>query len=525
MRRREFLIGSAAAAGSLAAPAIVRAQGAKLLKFIPQADLAVLDPVWTTAYVTRNHAAMVFDTLYGQDSSFRTSPQMVEGHVVENDGLQWTLTLRQGLKFHDDTPVLARDCVASIQRWGKRDSMGMLLIAACDEVSAPSDRQIVFKLKRPFPQLPDVLGKATNNLAAIMPERIAQTDPFKQVTEMVGSGPFRFKADERQPGALAVYEKFAGYVPCPTGTTDWMAGPKVVKVDRVEWQTIADSSTASAALQSSGVDWWELPIPDLLPILKQDANLKVEIQDPAGYIGIMRMNQLHPPFDNPAIRRAVLRAVPQADFMQAAVGEDTTMWKDGVGFFCPGTPMASSAGIPAPLSIDEARKAIAAAGYKGEKIVMLGATDLPILSAIAEVGRDLLVRLGFDVDYQATDWGTVVQRRTKRDGVDAGGWSVINNFTGGLDQLNPMTHTMLWSNGAAAAPGWPASAKLEEMRASWLSAPDEASRKKAAEAIQVQAFEDVPYVPLGQYLYATAYRKTISGVGKGFPVFWGIDKA
>jgi ABC-type transport system substrate-binding protein len=360
MRRREFLIGSALAASGLASPAIVRAQGAKLLKFVPQADLAVLDPVWTTAYVTRNHAAMVFDTLYGQDSSFRTSPQMVEGHVVENDGLQWTLTLRDGLKFHDDTPVLARDCVASIQRWGKRDSMGMLLMAACDEVSAPGDRKIVFKLKRPFPQLPDVLGKATNNLAAIMPERIAQTDPFKQVTEMVGSGPFRFKTDERQPGALAVYEKFAGYIPCPTGTTDWMAGPKLVKFDRVEWHTIADSSTASSALQTGGIDWWELPIPDLLPILKQDANLKVELQDPAGYIGIMRMNQLHPPFDNPAIRRAVLRAVAQADFMQAAVGDDKSMWKDGVGFFCPGTPMASAAGMPAPLGIDDARKAIVA---------------------------------------------------------------------------------------------------------------------------------------------------------------------
>jgi peptide/nickel transport system substrate-binding protein len=252
MRRREFLAGSAA---TLALPAVARAQGSRVLKFIPQSDLTVLDPVWTTAYVTRNHAFMVFDTLYGQDSSYRVSPQMVAGHVVENDSRRWKLTLRDGLKWHDGDRVLARDCVASVQRWGKRDAFGQALLAATDELSAPDDRTIEFRLKKPFPLLPDALGKSPSLMCAMMPERLARTDAFTQVTELVGSGPYRFVASERVPGARAVYERFPDYVPRAEGTPDWTAGPKVVNFDRVEWTTIPDASTAASALRNGEQDW------------------------------------------------------------------------------------------------------------------------------------------------------------------------------------------------------------------------------------------------------------------------------
>src|SRR3954470_17134821 len=230
--RRTMLAGSAAA---LASPAIAQNTTNKLLKFIPQADLTVLDPMWTTAYVTRNHGYMVFDTLFGLDSEYKPSPQMLAGFNTEEDGKLWTLGLRAGLKFHDGEPVRAQDCVASIQRWSKRDAFGGALMAATDELSARDDRTIVFRLKRPFALLPTALGKTQTYPPVIMPERLAKTDPNTQVTEMVGSGPFRFKADERVPGARAVYEKFAGYIPRENGTPDMTAGPKVVKVDRVEW--------------------------------------------------------------------------------------------------------------------------------------------------------------------------------------------------------------------------------------------------------------------------------------------------
>ncbi len=521
MRRRTLL----AAAATLAAPRLAAAQGAKVLKFVPQADLAVLDPVWTTAYVTRNHAYLVFDTLYGWDSQFRATPQMVQGHETSADGLTWTLRLRDGLRFHDGEPVLARDCVASLQRWGKRDNYGRLLMAATQELSAPDDRTIVFRLRAPFPQLPDALGKATNNMAAIMPARLAATDPFKQVSEMVGSGPFRFKADERVPGAQYVYERFAGYAPRADGAADWTSGPKVVNFDRVEWLVQTEPATAASALRAGQVDWWELPPPDLIPSLRADRNIAIQSQDPTGFVGIFRMNHLNPPFDNPAIRRALLGAIDQAEFMQAAAGEDRSFWRDKVGYFCPGTPMANDAGMAAltgKRDLGKVKQDLAAAGYKGEKIVLLGATDIPVLKALADVTADLMQRVGFAVDYVAADWGTLIQRRAKKD-TGPGGWHLYSNFGGGMDMTSPTTHSVLWS-GAGAAPGWPSSPRIEELSAAWLAAPDLAARQRLAAEIQLQAFQDVPYIPLGQLIQPTAVRKDIQGVMPGFPVFWNLKR-
>src|SRR5271154_3017778 len=262
MQRRSFLATSAAA---LALPAAVRAQSQTTFRFIPQIDLAFLDPHWTTAYISRNHGYMVFDTLFGQDGNFKYSPQMLEGYTVENDAKQWNLTLRDGLLWHDGEKVLARDCVASIQRWGKRDAFGQALIASTDELSAPDDKTIRFQLKQPFPLLPIALGKVSVVICPMMPERLAKTDPFTQVTEMVGSGPFRFKADERVPGARVVYERNETYVPRGSGTPEWTSGPKIVNFDRVEWNVIPDAATAMGALQSGEADWWENPTFDLLP--------------------------------------------------------------------------------------------------------------------------------------------------------------------------------------------------------------------------------------------------------------------
>jgi len=529
MKRRD-LIGASAAllAAPLAAPRLARAQAAKPLRFVPQADLAVLDPVWTPAYVTRHHAYMVFDTLYGQDEQLRPVPQMLAGHQVAADGLRWTLTLRPGLKWHDGTPVLARDCVASIERWSKRDTYGRTLMAATEELSAPDDKTILFRLKRPFPQLPAALAKTANNMAAMMPERLARTDPFKQVTEMVGSGPYRFLADERVPGARVAYARFDGYVPREEGTPSGTAGPKRASFERVEWLVMPEPSSAVSALQAGEVDWYELPPPDLLPLLKRDRRIAVEVLDKSGYIGCMRMNHLQAPFNNPAIRRAVLSAVTQSDFMQAAAGTDPDLWGEGVGIFCPKTPMATDAGLEAltsPRDLAAAKAAILAAGYKGEPVVVLGATDLPILKAAGDVTADLMTRLGFTVDYQPTDWGSVVQRRVSKEAPAKGGWSVLSNFWGGLDQATPATHALLWSNGENASYGWPDSPRIEELRGQWLDAPDVAAQQRIAADIQRQAFQDVPYIPLGQYFYATSYRKDLTGVLPGFPVFWNVRRA
>jgi peptide/nickel transport system substrate-binding protein len=528
MKRRGFLAASAASAAALAIPSLARAQGAGVLRFIPQADLTVLDPVWTTAYVTRNHGFMIFDTLYGQDSSYRASPQMVEGHAVENDGKLWKITLRDGLKFHDGEKVLARDCVASIRRWGARDAFGQALMDATAELSAPDDRTIRFVLKRPFPLLPDALGKSPSNFCAIMPERLAKTDPFTQVTEMVGSGPFRFLAKERIPGARVVYEKFAGYVPRTGGTPDWTAGPKIVHVDRVEWTTIPDPATAAAALQSGEQDWWDYANADLLALLRRDAKLKVSVQDPTGQMAIMRFNQLQPPFDNPAIRRALLGAVNQSDFMTAVAGTDQAMWHVPVGFFCPVSPMASDAGmsvLTGPRDYSKVKEELKAAGYKGEKVAMLVASDFPVLKAMSDIGADMLQKAGMNVDYQSLDWGTLNQRRVKKGPVSEGGWNLFCTAWAGTDMLNPAGHLSLRANGADAWIGWPDSPKLEQLRSEWFLAPDLAAQQAVARRIQTQAFEDVPYLPLGQYLQATAFSTKLSGVLNGFAIFWNVKKA
>ncbi|MBV8915227.1 MAG: ABC transporter substrate-binding protein, partial [Acetobacteraceae bacterium] len=262
LSRRSLLATGIGSGAALALPRIVRAQAASTLKVIPQIDLSILDPHTTTAYITRNYGYMVFDTLYGMDADYRATPQMVEGHVVDDGGKIWTLRLRDGLLWHDGERVLARDCTASIRRWAKRDPLGEALMAATDELSAPDDRTLRFRLNRPFALLPDALGKAPSPMPAMMPQRLAESDPFKPISEIVGSGPFRFVADERVAGVRNVFARFEGYRPREGGAATWTAGPKVAHFARVEWTTIPDPATASAAILSGEQDYWEVAVHD-----------------------------------------------------------------------------------------------------------------------------------------------------------------------------------------------------------------------------------------------------------------------
>jgi peptide/nickel transport system substrate-binding protein len=524
MQRRRFLQTSAAV---LAAPAIAHGQESQVLTFVPQADIAVLDPVWTTTYQTRDHGFLVFDTLFGLDGSFRPQPQMAAGAVAEDDGKTWKVTLREGLKFHDGEKVLARDAAASVRRWGARDGFGQALMAATDAVEAADDTTLVFRLKQPFPLLPDALAKTPPSMCPIMPERLASTDPFKQVTDMVGSGPYRYKADERVPGSLVVYQRNADYVPRGNGTPEGTSGPKVAHFDRIEWRIMPDPSTIAAALQRGEIDWWLAPDADLLPLLRRQKRLKVETTVPTGYVATMRFNQLNPPFNNPALRRAIIGAVTQADYMVGMVGTDPTLWRENVGYFCPGTPLANDAGMQAlvsPRNLDAVKRALQAAGYAGEKVVVLTPTDIASAKALAEITADLLRRIGMNVEAPAMDWATLVQRRVKTEPVEQGGWSIYHTSWSGLDMVNPAGHIFLRGNGRSAAPGWPDSPRIEELRNDWFVAPDLAAQKSLAEQLQTQAFQDVPYIPLGQYFMPTAYQGNLTGILKGNPVFWNVRR-
>lgn len=532
MKRRDILKTASAAAVALAAPrtrATAASAATTTLRFVPQADLAVLDPVFTTAYVTRNHAFMVFDTLYGIDEAFNPQPQMVAGHTVENDGKLWTLTLRDGLKFHDNEPVLARDALASIKRWAQRDAFGASLLGATDEMTAPSDKVVRIRLKKPFALLPLAMGHGSNTMLPVMPERLANTPPAQAVTEMVGSGPYRFVADERVAGSLAVYRKFDGYVPRPDGQASFTAGPKVAHVERVEWHTIPDPATAAAALQAGEIDWWEQPTSDLLALLRQNKAVVVEILDRAGNIGFLRLNSLLPPFDKPAIKHALLGAINQADFMQAVVGDDPAMWRDKVGVFTPGTPLATDVGIEvftSPRDYAGVKRNLAAAGYNGEKVTFIAATDFPAINALCEVAADMFRKAGINLDYQALDWGTVTQRRNIAGPPAQGGWNAHCTYTAGYDLLNPATNPSLNAIGRAGFVGWPTDPKLAALRNAWFEAPDLATQQGLCRDIQLRFWQDPPYVPLGQFFQATAYRSSVSAVPRGsFTLFWGVRKS
>ena len=523
MKRRQVLKGAGAL---LAMPALARAASATTLKFVPYADLALLDPL-VSAFVTRNHAMMVFDTLFALDGTGVPQPQMLGGHTVENDGTLWTLTLRDGLTFHDGTPVRGRDVVASVQRWWVVDGYGQALAAATDELSAPSDKTVQFRLKHRFDLLPYALSHPTNIMAVIMPERLARMPTTSRLTEMVGSGPYRYLAAERVPGARNVYAKYERYVPRSQGVADFCAGPRMAHFDRVEWLTTPDPSTQVAALQSGEVDWVEQPLMDLVPQLRRDHNLKVEVAETKGIMGFLRFNQLFPPFDNPAIRRACLKAVRQRDFMEAVVGANAS-YDAHTGVFTSGLPMANDAGMEAlsgthdPADI---KREIIQAGYKGEKVVYLSVNDVPRINAIAEVGADMLRKIGMNVDEVAADWGTVVQRSVSRQPLDKGGWSMFASFSGGYDMSTPGSNNLLRANGAQAYNGWPESPKLEALRNDWLAASSLTAQQAIARQIQAQAFQDVPFLPVGSYYQPTAYRADLTGMMKGLILFTNVRRA
>lgn len=526
MRRRTFV---ATAVASLARPAIGRSEPERVLKFIPQTDLAIVDPVWTTAYVTRNHGYMVFDTLYGQTGQadgYKASPQMVAGHTIEDDARRWTLTLRDGLTFHNGERVLARDCVASIRRWGARDAFGQALIARTDELAAEDDKTITFRLKRPFPLLADALCHGASNMCAIMPQHIAETDPFKPIGEVVGSGPFRFKADERVQGSLIVYERNEKYKPRESGRVSFTAGPKIVHFDRVEWHVEPDPATKAASLEAGEMDWWENPTADLLALLTKH-KIATPVTDPTGTPYILRPNHLYPPFDKPAVRRALMGAIDQKEFMIAMMGEDTSLWSIPMGDFPSTSPLANDAGLSAlttPRDYQAVSKALEAAGYQNEKVVLMVPTDQPTLKALSDVTADTLKRVGMNVDYQATDWGMVVQRRASTKSPADGGWNLFCTGFSGLDWFTPASHLPLRGNGKDGWFGWPTMPKMEALREDWFNASDSAEQQKIGVAMQRQAFEDVPFYPLGLARQPTAFRPDLSDVAEGFPIFWNVRR-
>jgi peptide/nickel transport system substrate-binding protein len=528
LTRRDFGMTAAAAAlaTSMAPGSVHAADDKKTLRFIAQSDLRVLDPVWTTAYITRNHGYCVFDTLFAIDAEFAPHPQMVGEHSISADKLIYNFKLRDGLGFHDGSPVRGADCVASIKRWMARDGHGQALATVLDEIKPDGDKGFAIKLKEPFGLLLDGLAKVSSLALFVMPERLANTDPFQQVTEMIGSGPFKFVKEEFEPGHRVVYVKNKDYVPRKESPS-WASGGKVVKVDRVEWLYIPDAMTKVAALNNGEADWWENPPADVWPVLAANPDVQLARVDPLASPIMTRFNHNQPPFDNPKARQAVLSVIDQADFLAALAG-DKANWEICASFFTCGTPMASDAGnalLTGKRDYDKAKQMLAETGYKGEKVVVMDAVDQPVAHTQALVITEVLKKLGMNVDLQAMDWGTLVTRRASKEPIDKGGYNIFATGWVGADLLDPVLNLPLKTNGDKGWFGWPKDDKLETLRGQWLKATTTDERKKIAAAIQERAFEVVPYLPTGQWLPKTAYRKNLKGLLQA-PAYlmWNVEK-
>jgi peptide/nickel transport system substrate-binding protein len=521
-----FLVIVALAVVALAAALPAPAAAQNTLRVVMHSDLKIIDPIWTTAYIVRNHGYMVYDTLYAMDAKGEIKPQMVDKTDVSADKLTYTITLRDGLLWHDGKAVTSEDCVASIKRWAAKDSMGQKMMGFVKELQVVNPKTFKILLKEPTGLVLSALGKPSSNVPFMMPKRVADTDPNTQISDTTGSGPFIFKKEEWKPGDKAVYVKNAQYKPRSEAPSS-LAGGKVVKVDRVEWKWIPDQQTAINALIAGEIDYMEAPQTDLLPIVKKDANLKLVDINPLGNQYTFRYNVLHKPFDNAKARQAVLYAFNQEDFLKATIG-DPAYYKTCRSFFPCATPFETSKGLDGLLesNFSKSQALLKEAGYDGTPVVLMQSTDLAVLSNLAPVAKSLLEKGGFKVDMIAMDWQTLVARRSKKDPPSAGGWNAFLTAWVSADILNPVMMGFMNAGCDKAMFGWPCDKEIESLRDQFAHETNPAKQKAIAEAVQVRETQYPTHVPLGQFYLPAATRKSTDGyVQAPVPVFWNVTKA
>jgi peptide/nickel transport system substrate-binding protein len=523
--RRDWKIWFAGAAALAAIGATAPADAQNTLRVVMHSDVKILDPIWTTAYITRNHGYMVYDVLFAMDEKGQIQPQMVDTHSVSADKLTYSFTLREGMLWHDGQPVTAADAVASIKRWAAKDSTGQKLMTFVKDLEVVDARTFKMNLKEPTGLVLTALGKPSSNVPFIMPKRVADTDPNTQISDFTGSGPFVFKADEWKPGDQAVYVKFDRYKPRAEPASG-LAGGKVAKVDRVVWRAISDHQQAVNALLAGEIDYMEAPTHDLLPLVKRDRNVQLVNWNPLGNQYTFRPNHLHKPFDNPKVRQALWYAFNQEDFLQAVIG-DAEYYKICKAMFICGTPLESTKGVEDKLESNtaKARQLLQEAGYDGTPIVLMHSTDLAVLTNLAPVAKSLMEKVGFRVNMQSMDWQTLVARRAKKDAPEAGGWHAFLTSWVAADILNPVMAGFLNSGCDRAMFGWPCDEEMEKLRDQFARETDPAKQKAIAETVQTRATQTVTHINLGQWYQPGAARRNVSGILTApAPVFWNVEK-
>jgi peptide/nickel transport system substrate-binding protein len=515
-----FISALAAAIGWTIAPAHAQ----KTLKVVQHSDIKILDPIWSPAYIVRNHGYLIYDTLFALDAKLQPQPQMAESLVMSDDGLTATIKLRDGLGWHDGKPVTSEDCIASLKRWAARDGMAQKMGEFIAEYRVVDERTFQIVLKEKYGSLLETLAKQSGVAPFIMPKRVAETDPFKQISETVGSGPFIFKADEWKPGEKAVYVKNTAYKPRAEPASG-LAGGKVALIDRIEMIWIPDVQVQVNALKQGEIDMIESVSHDLLPTVEKDPNIRL-IKTNGAFQYTFRPNWKLKPFDNAKIRQAAMIALDQRDFLEAAIG-DSRFFATCKALFTCKTPLATEAGMADMLNGNAAKAAalLKEAGYDGTPVVILRPTDLAVLANLAPVAKNQLERAGFKVDVQSMDWQTVLGRAAKMVPVSEGGWNALLTAWAQVDILNPVMMPYLAANCDKARTGWPCDAAMEKLRDEYARATAPQDRMRIAEAAQVLNAGIVTQIPLGEFWGVIAVRSNVLLQHNSMvTIYWGIDK-
>lgn len=526
MGRLKSLVTAAMASAVLSA-GMSGAFAEETLRLRMNGDINTMDPIATTNFTIRNAAYLMYDTLFSMDSNYEAQPQMAEGYTLSDDGLTYTITLRDGLKFHDGSPVTAADAVASLERWGKADGLGKTLFSKIASISAPDDKTIVLQMDVAWGQVISAIGKVSSNIPVIMPASMAANDPTDPVVTPIGSGPYRLLPDEWVPGSVAVFEKFEEYVP-RSEPANMAAGGKVAHFDRVELVYIPDTATAVDALIAGEIDWMEEVPSDMIAFFDGVDTAKPVAARLSGNSMQLVVNHLNAPFDNPKIRKALQWSVEQTPFLQAAYGNATERYLECAAVFFCDTPFASDANTEAVLTrdLDKAKALLEEGGYDGTPVVLMHVTDIPAQDAYYSVLKPMLEEAGFVVEDQIADWATVATRRASKELVADGGWNLFFTGWGFIDQSNPMTNVYVAGACDDGWFGWACSEELQELRKKFADEMDPAVKMELAERMQVVTHDLVSYVPLGQAFPSQGIAANLEGfIESPVPFFWEVQRA
>jgi peptide/nickel transport system substrate-binding protein len=496
-----------------------------VVKYVPQADINVLDPVVNKSPVVTQYGYMVYDQLFAVDGNYQPKPQMVGSFEASGDGKSYSFTLRSGLKFHDGQPVRSADATTSITRWARGDPAGQKMMAAGMSLKAVDDNTFTMTFEKPFRQAIEIMAKPSWPLF-VYPERNNDKPNNVANNDAMGSGPFKFVHSEWKPGSKIVFVKNPDYLP-RAEPADGYAGGKVAKVDRVEWNIIPDANTSVSALRKGEIDIVESIPLDFAKALRTDSNVTVAVFNKIGLQAYLRFNNIQPPFNNQKVRQALLHMVNQEDYMRAMIG-DEQYWSKCWAYMMCGSPNGSELGAEAfkKPDLEKAKQLLKAAGYNGEKVVVLTSTGIFAIQDEGQVLVQELRSIGMNVEEVQLDFNTMLSRRLNADGVEKGGWSIIPLWSFGPDLANPLTSQMLTAPCKVVGwPGWACSPKLESLVDEWALSEDDKAKRAKAEEIQKEAIGLAATIPLGQFYQPVAYRKALTGfLSAPYPVMWNLEK-